>query len=174
MCPAICKNIWLLLRYHEQSGIGNGKDCSLPLARRERQFAIAGNGVGGEADGRKHFDGRRPCAAYVGGIPESIIQSGWPEGFRRIIHITERFSAGWRKVHTPEAGHDAASSGGSTKFAVETDLGITWTTTAVGDALKEEAGQEFEKKVDTEKILDCLLADCPYELYWFDKTAGVS
>ena len=27
---------------------------------------------------------------------------------------------------------------------------------------------------DTPLIMDCLMADCPYELYWFDKTVGYS
>ena len=31
-----------------------------------------------------------------------------------------------------------------------------------------------ESLVDHEKILHALLADCPYELYWYDKTAGYS
>ena len=28
--------------------------------------------------------------------------------------------------------------------------------------------------VNVEKVLDALLADCPYEMYWYDKTQGFS
>lgn len=68
-----------------------------------------------------------------------------------------------------------AASGGSTEFAISAeDLGsISWTTTATEDALRTEASQKFAENVNTSLILDCLLVDCPYELYWFDKTAGV-
>ena len=32
--------------------------------------------------------------------------------------------------------------------------------------------QDFNTNIN--KILNCLLTDCPYELYWFDKTQGYS
>ena len=65
-----------------------------------------------------------------------------------------------------------AASGGSTKFTIsDADLGsISWATTATEDALKAEASQQFAANVNASLILDCLLVDCPYELYWFDKT----
>ncbi|MCI8359849.1 MAG: hypothetical protein HFE86_00750 [Clostridiales bacterium] len=33
--------------------------------------------------------------------------------------------------------------------------------------------EKFNSDLDTGKIINCLLSDCPYELYWFDKTAGM-
>lgn len=58
-----------------------------------------------------------------------------------------------------------AAYGGSTEFTLDvSSLDITWTG--------EEDG--YKTMLDTSKIIDCLLVDCPYDLYWFDKTAGAS
>ena len=58
-----------------------------------------------------------------------------------------------------------AANGGSTEFTLDvSSLDITWTG--------EEDG--YKTMLDTSKIIDCLLVDCPYDLYWFDKTAGAS
>ena len=54
----------------------------------------------------------------LGGMLESIIKPEWPEDFKRIIDITYRFSAGWRRVHNPETGHDVADDLTTTEFAV--------------------------------------------------------
>ena len=54
----------------------------------------------------------------LGGMLESVIKPGWPEDFKRIIDITYRFSAGWRRVHNPETGHDVADDLTTTEFAV--------------------------------------------------------
>ena len=45
----------------------------------------------------------------LGGMLEAVIKPGWPEDFKRIIAITYCFSAGWRKIHSPAAGHDVAT-----------------------------------------------------------------
>ena len=42
----------------------------------------------------------------LGGMLEAVLKPAWPENFKRIIDITCRFSAGWRRVHNPETGHD--------------------------------------------------------------------
>ena len=64
-----------------------------------------------------------------------------------------------------------AATGGPTVFTVPAP-DITWQTGSTGETLKQEAAEKFNAAVDTGKILDCLLVDCPYELYWFDKTEG--
>ena len=53
----------------------------------------------------------------LGGMLESAIKKEWPEDFRRIIAITYRFSAGWRKIHNPDTGHDVADNLTTTEFA---------------------------------------------------------
>lgn len=83
---------------------------------------------------------------------------------------------------------DVAASGGSTEFTLPLqDLGIkeTWTKQELGvtgdwsvdQSFTEEVKNAIQTKIftqDTSKIIDVLLADCPYELYWFDKTKGYS
>ena len=75
----------------------------------------------------------------------------------------------------------------STEFAIPADLisGLSWTKEELGnielvvsgqitEAAKAAVAEKFSAAVDTDKILHCLLADFPYELYWFDKTVGMS
>ena len=60
---------------------------------------------------------------------------------------------------------NVAKNGGSTVFFSNQGLALTWETNSTStDALKSEIGAEIGK------IIDCLLVDCPYDLYWYDKT----
>lgn len=61
---------------------------------------------------------------------------------------------------------NVAANGGSTTFTVLLDSPITW----AGDLSQAEA--QFNANVDFYGIIDCLLVDHPYELYWYDKTVG--
>ena len=56
-----------------------------------------------------------------------MIKPGWSEDFKRIIAITYRFSAGWRKVHNPATGHDVADDLTTTEFAVAMLAARGWT-----------------------------------------------
>ena len=69
----------------------------------------------------------------LGGMLESVIKSGWPEDFKRIIDITYRFSAGWRKVHNPETGHDVADDLTTTEFAICMLAARGWTNEEIGN-----------------------------------------
>ncbi len=53
----------------------------------------------------------------LGGMLEAVIKRDYPEDFRRIINITYKFSAGWRKIHNPDTGHDVADNLTTTEFA---------------------------------------------------------
>ena len=53
----------------------------------------------------------------LGGMLESVIKPEWPEDFKRIIKITYRFSAGWRKVHNPATGNKVVDVLTTTEFA---------------------------------------------------------
>ena len=64
-----------------------------------------------------------------------------------------------------------AAKGGNTKFKISSDLGLRWQTSATGARLDKEVSQTFDN-LDTDKVLSCLRADCPYELYWYEKTAN--
>lgn len=64
-----------------------------------------------------------------------------------------------------------AANGGSTKLKISSDLGLRWQTSATGARLDKEVSQTFDD-LDTDKVLNCLRIDCPYELYWYEKTAS--
>lgn len=54
----------------------------------------------------------------LGGTLEAVIKKEFPEDFKRIINITYKFSAGWRKVHNPTTGRSVADDLTTTEFAV--------------------------------------------------------
>ena len=74
----------------------------------------------------------------------------------------------------------------STVFTVSVgDLGLTdasWTAEDLGVSQLRVNGQLTNEaktacmdllEMDINKVIDALMAQCPYELYWYDKTAGV-
>lgn len=71
----------------------------------------------------------------LGGMLEAVIKPAWPEDFRRIIDITYRFSAGWRRIHNPVTGHDVADDLTTTEFAVCMLAARDWNNAAIADHL---------------------------------------
>lgn len=71
----------------------------------------------------------------LGGMLEAVIKPEWPEDFKRIIDITYRFSAGWRRIHNPETGHDVADNLTTTEFAVCMLAARDWSNSAVAEHL---------------------------------------
>lgn len=71
----------------------------------------------------------------LGGMLEAVIKKDWPEDFRRIIAITYRFSAGWRKIHNPYTGHDVADNLTTTEFATAMLAARGWTNQEIADHL---------------------------------------
>ena len=80
-----------------------------------------------------------------------------------------------------------AELGGSTKFeAYFSDIGITklsWTKEELGGIKLTEGGKITEEAkaavferlgINLSLVVRALTQDCPYEMYWFDKTAGVT
>lgn len=68
----------------------------------------------------------------LGGMLEAIIKPNWPDDFKRIIAITYRFSAGWRKIHNPVTGHDVADNLTTTEFAAAMLAARGWTNQEIG------------------------------------------
>ena len=72
---------------------------------------------------------------------------------------------------------DIAVKGGKTDITI-TDLGdlkTTWTNEELGVVSIEDnskISKEFMSQFDNVKIITALISDCPFDLYWFDKTAG--
>ncbi len=54
----------------------------------------------------------------LGGMLEATLKRDYPADFKRIIAITYRFSAGWRKIHNAETGHRVADDLSTTEFTV--------------------------------------------------------
>lgn len=69
----------------------------------------------------------------LGGMLEAVIKPGWPEDFKRIIDITYRFSAGWRRVHNPDTGHDVADNLTTTEFAASMLAARGWTNQEIAE-----------------------------------------
>ena len=69
----------------------------------------------------------------LGGMLEAVIKKRWPEEFKRIIEITYRFSAGWRKVHNPDTGHDVADNLTTSEFAVAMLAARGWTNQEISE-----------------------------------------
>lgn len=63
----------------------------------------------------------------LGGMLEAVIKPEYPEDFKRIIAITYRFSAGWRKIHNADTGHDVADNLTTTEFAMSMLAARGWT-----------------------------------------------
>lgn len=68
----------------------------------------------------------------LGGMLESVIKKGWPEDFKRIIDITYRFSAGWRRVHNPATEETVADNLTTTEFSVSMLAARGWTNQEIG------------------------------------------
>lgn len=71
----------------------------------------------------------------LGGMLESVIKSDWPEDFKRVIDITYRFSAGWRRVHNPATAETVADNLTTTEFAVSMLAARGWTNSEIGQHL---------------------------------------
>ena len=71
----------------------------------------------------------------LGGMLEAVIKKDWPEDFKRIIAITYRFSAGWRRIHNPVTGHDVADNLTTTEFAVAMLAARGWTNQEIAEHL---------------------------------------
>ena len=63
----------------------------------------------------------------LGGMLEAVLKKDYPEDFKRMIAITYRFSAGWRKIHNPVTGEDVADNLTTTEFATAMLAARGWT-----------------------------------------------
>ena len=71
----------------------------------------------------------------LGGMLEAVIKPAWPEDFRRIIDITYRFSAGWRRIHNPATGDAVADNLTTTEFASSMLAARGWTNVQIAEHL---------------------------------------
>lgn len=71
----------------------------------------------------------------LGGMLESVIKKNWPDDFKRIIDITYRFSAGWRRIHNPATEETVADNLTTTEFSVSMLAARGWTNQEIGKHL---------------------------------------
>ena len=69
----------------------------------------------------------------LGGMLEAVLKKDWPEDFRRIIAITYRFSAGWRRIHNPQTGEEVADNLTTTEFAAAMLATRGWSNQEIAD-----------------------------------------
>jgi DNA-binding CsgD family transcriptional regulator len=68
----------------------------------------------------------------LGGMLEAVIKKEYPEDFQRIFAITYSFSAGWRRIHNPDTGHNVAYDLTTTEFAVAMLASKDWSNKEIG------------------------------------------
>lgn len=71
----------------------------------------------------------------LGGMLEAVIKPVWPDDFKRIIDITYRFSAGWRRIHNPQTGDDVADNLTTTEFTASMLAARGWTNAEIAEHL---------------------------------------
>lgn len=115
---------------------------------------------------------RRICAAVCILVLAAALPLGaWAAGDYAEHSLRPVEAQAYRELKT--AILDIAANGGSTEILLSTEFAMDgWDTDASGDALSAELAAHFKAAFDISKIVDCLLADCPFELYWYDKTGG--
>ena len=79
----------------------------------------------------------------LGGMLESAIKKDWPDDFKRIIDITYRFSAGWRRVHNP-ATEETVADNLDEIFRIQTMPGEN---TPVRSSYYEENMESYEEQM---------------------------
>lgn len=102
------------------------------------------------------------------------------------ISAGERLSGAERKLYDylkSQITAVANGENGSSVFRLDAEevkkwgLKTTWTNTELGVeyiADEKDIASLFWKQIDVGAVQSALLADCPYEMYWFDKTAGLA
>ena len=71
----------------------------------------------------------------LGGMLEAVIKPVCPDDFKRIIDITYRFSAGWRRIHNPQTGDDVADNLTTTEFTASMLAARGWTNAEIAEHL---------------------------------------
>ena len=71
----------------------------------------------------------------VGGMLEAVIKKQHPDDFKRMIAITYKFSAGWRKIHNFQTGNNVADTLTTSEFAVSMLVSKDYSTKEIASVL---------------------------------------
>ena len=69
------------------------------------------------------------------GLIEACMKKEYPEDYARIIDITYKFSAGWRRIHNPDTNEDVADNLTTTEFAIAMLANKGWTNKEIAEYL---------------------------------------
>lgn len=69
------------------------------------------------------------------GLIEACMKKDYPEDYARIIDITYKFSAGWRRIHNPDTNEDVADNLTTTEFAIAMLANKGWTNKEIAEYL---------------------------------------
>lgn len=73
------------------------------------------------------------------GLIETCMKKDYPEDYARIIDITYKFSAGWRRIHNPDAKEDVADNLTTTEFTIAMLANKGWTNNEIADYMNISA-----------------------------------
>ncbi len=100
-----------------------------------------------------------------------LLTGGNKAVYQALRTLIAETAAGKRESTEYEIGVDFAAFGLENKRFTAKDLGVTSLTEA-GTSISDEANDAMLDKLnfDLDKVITALLVDCPYDLYWYDKT----
>ncbi len=67
------------------------------------------------------------------GLIETCMRKEYPKDYARIIDITYRFSAGWRRIHNPHTNEDVADNLTTTEFTIAMLANRGWTNKEIAE-----------------------------------------
>lgn len=70
------------------------------------------------------------------GLIETCMKKDYPEDYARIINITYKFSAGWRRIHNPDTNEDVADNLTTTEFTIAMFANRGWTNKEISEYLE--------------------------------------
>lgn len=70
------------------------------------------------------------------GLIETCMKKDYPEDYARIINITYKFSAGWRRIHNPDTNEDVADNLTTTEFTIAMLANRGWTNKEISEYLE--------------------------------------
>lgn len=70
------------------------------------------------------------------GLIETCMKKDYPEDYARIINITYKFSAGWRRIHNSDTNEDVADNLTTTEFTIAMLANRGWTNKEISEYLE--------------------------------------
>lgn len=91
----------------------------------------------------------------------------WGRSARDQLSDNDKYMYDWLKSNIVSIANGVEAS---SRFYAESSLIGTWTN--ITKSFTSDHINQFFAQFDHQNIMEALLQDCPYELYWFDKASG--